>query len=235
MYFRLQTTTIGGFCGTDDNTTPAHEHPDAFIRLAYSFFGMTNVEVDCPACGRYAVHEVLKQNGQATVECSECEHVHKVRVHEPRTVERRVVVSQGDESFSEHVPMRADETVRIGDEFVFEGEEGIFGVEVTDIEVEEDGDNRRVEAIEAEEADTVWTRVVDNVSVPVTLHTNDATESHDLRVPGDYSFVVGDTEEVGGAEFVVTGFVDRRTGDSFTVEGDDVQAKNAKRVYGEKV
>jgi len=192
------------------------------------------VEVECPACDEYAVHEVLKKSGQATVECSECGHVHKVRVHEPRTVERRVVVSQGEESFAEHVPMRAEETVRVGDEFVFEGDEGVFGVEVTGIEVEEEGDNRRVEAVEAEEADTVWTRVVDNVTVPVTLHTDETTESHDLRVPGDYGFVVGETEEVDGNEFVVTGFVDRRTGDSFTVGGDDVEAKNAKRLYGEE-
>jgi uncharacterized Zn finger protein len=192
-----------------------------------------DVVVDCPACSSRGPHEVLKKNGQATVRCLDCDHVHKERVHEPRTVELRVVVSQGEESFSTQTTVRADETVRVGDEFVLESDRGVFGVEVTSVEVPEEGDNRRFEEATAEEAATVWTRVVDNVSVPVTLHTDDDTVSRRMNVPGDYSFVVGEREAVDGEEFVVTAFVDRRTDDRLRVEGDDVQAKNAKRVYGE--
>jgi len=194
-----------------------------------------DVVVDCPSCSSEEPHEVLKTNGQATLRCLACDHVHKRRVHEPSTVERRVVVSQGEESFSTHTTVREDEEVRVGDEFVLETDEGIFGVEVTSIEIEEEGDNTRVEEARADEAETFWTRVVDNVSVPVTLHTDDATVSRRMSVPGDYEFVVGENETVDGEEFVVTAFVDRKTGDRFRLEGDDVQAKNAKRVYGEVV
>jgi len=195
-----------------------------------------DVIVECPACSSEEPHEVLKERGgQATLRCLVCDHVHKKRVHEPSTVELRVVVSQGKESFSTRTTVREDETVRVGDEFVLESDEGIFGVEVTSIEVEEEGDNRRVESAGADEAATVWTRVVDNVGVPVTLHTDDDTVSRKMTVPGDYDFVVGERETVDGEEFVVTAFVDRRTGDRFRVDGDDVQAKNAKRVYGEVV
>lgn len=197
--------------------------------------GEADVVVECPACASEEPHEVLKENGQATLRCLACDHVHKKRVHEPSTVERRVVVSQGQESFSTHTTVRADEEVRVSDEFVLETDEGVFGVEVTSVEIEEEDDNTRVESATAEEAETFWTRVVDNVSVPVTLHTDDATVSRRVTVPGDYSFVVGEKETADGDEFVVTAFVDRRTGDRFRVEGDDVSAKNAKRVYGEKV
>ncbi|MDZ7688101.1 MAG: HVO_0476 family zinc finger protein [Halobacteriales archaeon] len=194
------------------------------------------VVVVCPACSSEEEHEVLKERGgQATLRCLTCDHVHKKRVHEPSTVEVRVVVSQGQESFSTHTTVREDETVRVGDEFVLESDEGIFGVEVTSVEVGDEGDNRRVEEARADEAETVWTRVVDNVSVPVTLHTDDDTVSRRMTIPGDYNFVVGERETVDGDDFVVTAFVDRLTGDRFRVEGDDVQAKNAKRVYGEKV
>ncbi|MFP4174323.1 MAG: HVO_0476 family zinc finger protein [Halobacteriales archaeon] len=197
--------------------------------------GDGDVVVDCPACSSSGPHEVLKTNGHATVRCLACDHVHKVRIHEPSTVELRVVVSQGQESFSTRTTVREDETVRVGDEFVLEADEGVFGVEVTSVEVPEDGDNRRVDEATADEAGTVWTRVVDNVGVPLTLHTDDDTVSRRMDVPGDYDFVVGDRETVDGDEFVVTAFVDRRSGDRFRVEGDDVQAKNAKRVYGETV
>ena len=197
--------------------------------------GEGDVVVDCPACSSRGPHEVLKTNGHATVRCLSCDHVHKERIHQPSTVEVRVVVSQGQESFSTRTTVRADEDIRVGDEFVLEADEGVFGVEVTSVEVPEDGDNRRVEEASADDAETVWTRVVDNVGVPVTLHTDDDTVSRRMDVPGDYSFVVGERETVDGEEFVVTAFVDRRTDDRLRVEGDDVQAKNAKRVYGETV
>lgn len=195
-----------------------------------------DVVVRCPACSSDEPHEVLRQrNGQATLRCLTCGHVHKKRIHEPSTVERRVVVSQGQDSFSTHTTVRSDEEVAVGDEFVLEADEGVFGVEVTAVEIEQEGDNRRVDRTTAEEADTFWTRVVDNVSVPVTLHTEEDTISRSLEVPGDYSFVVGERETIDGDDFVVTAFVDRRTDDRFRVEGDDVEAKNAKRVYGEVV
>jgi len=195
-----------------------------------------DVVVGCPACSSEEPHEVLKERGgQATLRCLACDHVHKKRVREPSTVELCVVVSQGQESFSTQTTVREDETVRVGDEFVLEADEGVFGVEVTSVEVEEEGDNRRPDEARADKADTVWTRIVDNVGVPVTLHTEDDTVSRRMTVPGDYDFVVGEAEKVDGEDFVVTAFVDRRTDDRFRVEGDDVQAKNAKRVYGEVV
>lgn len=195
---------------------------------------MTQVAAECPACGEYVGHQVLKQNGTMTVKCGSCGHVHKKTPEKPRTVERRVVVSEGEESWSTHAPMPATQTLRVGEEFVLESDEGVYGVEVTGLEVETDGDNARPETASAEEVDTVWTRAVDNVVVPLTLHTGlGEAESAELRVPGDYRFVVGETEELDGDEFRVTAFVTRE-GDRFRVEGDDVQAKNAKRVYGER-
>ncbi len=186
------------------------------------------MNVDCPACGVPTPHDVLNSNGQATVECGDCGHVHKVQVHDT-TVERRVVVSQGEDSFSTRVPMQ-DQTLRVGEEFVLEADEGVYGVEVTSLE-SEDG---RTDVAEAGEVETVWTRVVDNVGVPVTLHREDESTSHHLQVPGDYSFVVGDTEEVDDVEFETTAFV-HREGDRYRLEGDDAEAKNVKRLYGEEI
>ncbi|MDY6764956.1 MAG: HVO_0476 family zinc finger protein [Halobacteria archaeon] len=191
------------------------------------------VVVGCPSCGR-TPHRILKRNGQATVKCTECGHVHKVKVHEPEQVERRVIVSQGEESFSTRVPVDSDEHIEVGDEFVLESDEGIFGVEVTSLEISTEDDPKRVESTTGEEVDTVWTRVVDNVVVDVTLHgSKGESRGVEVHVPGDYRFVVGEREELDGYEFEVTAFI-TRDGNRFRVEGDDVLAKNAKRIYGEE-
>ena len=197
-----------------------------------------DVLVDCPSCNSRVRHEVLKSNGDATVRCGECGHVHKVHVSRDREVERRVVVSQGEDSFSTMLRVTPDEEVRVGDEFVVDCDEGVFGVEVTSIEVDSGSgtENDRVESAKAEDVETAWTRVIDNVEVPVTLHrdkSEGAAESRSLWVPGDYLFVVGDDEQVDGVTFEVTAFIDRTSGDRFRLEGDDVLAKNTKRIYGE--
>lgn len=188
---------------------------------------------DCPACGAVAPHAVLKDGGQATVRCEDCGHVHKARLEEPDEVERRVVVSQGGEDLVVHLGMPADQTIHVGEEFVVDADEAVVGVEVTSLEIEREGDNDRVDRATAEEVDTVWTVAVDNVAVPVTLHRDEGTsEGHEITVPGDYTFVVGDEETVEGVEATVSAFMTDR-GDRFRYEGDDVEARNVKRLYCE--
>ncbi|MDY6775328.1 MAG: HVO_0476 family zinc finger protein [Halobacteria archaeon] len=195
-----------------------------------------DVVVDCPACGR-TPHVVLKEDSQATVKCTECGHVHKVKVQKPETVERRVVVSQGEDSFSTRSPMESDEFIQVGDEFVLESDEGIFGVEVTSVEVTEEDTQgtettKRVESATADEVETVWTRTVDNVNVDVTVHSEGDSEGTKVRLPGDYSVVVGETLDIDGRSYEITAFI-TDDGTRLRYEGDDVEAKNAKRVYVE--
>ncbi len=186
------------------------------------------MNVDCPACGRLTPHDILKSNGDATVECEDCGHVHKIQIHD-NTVERRVVVSQDEDSFSTHVPMQP-QTLREGEEFVLESDEGVYGVEVTSLET----GSGRTDVADVEDVETVWTRVVDNVRVPVTVNRDSESTSHRLQVPGDYRFVVGETEEVDDVEFKTKAFV-HRDGDRYRLSGDDAEAKNVKRLYGEEL
>jgi uncharacterized Zn finger protein len=203
----------------------------------------SRVAVACPSCspGDPTVHEVLKPGGQATVRCTDCGHTHKTTVDRPREVTVDVVVSQDGESFPTTLAAEAGEEVTVGDEFVVDTPEAIMQVRATAIErPDREG---RVDAAPVEEAGTVWTRVVDNVSVDVTLHPSDGrgradeTRSLTVRVPGDYEFVVGAVEELADEEFEVEGIVVRddapeyRHG-KFDHDGDTVFAKDAKRVYG---
>ncbi|PSQ38021.1 hypothetical protein BRD08_01540 [Halobacteriales archaeon SW_10_66_29] len=196
------------------------------------------VAAACPACSPDAetVHEVLSEGGQATVRCTECSHVHKESLPEERTVNREVVVSQDGESFATAVEVPAAETLATGEEFLVETDEAIVTARITSLEL---GDGRSEQAI-AEDVETIWSRAVGNVSVNVTAHPksgeHDETRSVRLQVPGDYEFVVGETDDLGDEEFTVEGILirDDATGydhGKLDFDGDEAAAKDIKRLY----
>ena len=196
------------------------------------------VPLACPACspGLETVHEVLSPGGQATVRCSECGHVHKETLPEERTVEREVVVSQEGESFPATAEVPVEETLAVGEEFLLETEEAILTVRTTSLEL----DDGRAESAPVEDVRTVWTRAVGNVTVDVTLHpeggAHDETRSERLRVPGEYEFVVGETDEVGGEAFTVEGIHLRDDARGYEFgkldrDGDAAVAKDVNRLY----
>ena len=196
------------------------------------------VPLACPACSPdlESVHEVLSPGGQATVRCSECGHVHKEALPEERTVSREVVVSQDGESFPARTEVPAEEMLAVGEEFLLETEEAIMSVRITSLEL----DGGRTEEALADDVRTIWTRAVGNVSVSVTAHPKggeaDGTRGFDLQVPGDYEFVVGETDQLGDEEFTVEGVLVREDAHGYDFEkldhdGDTVLAKDCKRVY----
>jgi len=110
-------------------------------------------------------------------------------------------------------------------------------VRVTGIEV---GPEQRVEEADIEDVETLWTRAVDNVTVPVTLHPKDGnadqTRSLRVNVPGDYEFTVGETVEFGDEEFVVEGVQIREDAPStatrsWTTTATSRTPRTCKRVY----
>jgi len=197
------------------------------------------VAVACPSCSPAAetAHEVLSRGGGATVRCSACGHVHKTTLPEESTVDRRVIVSQGEESTEATVELPPEETLAAGEEFLVETDEAILTARVTALELVEGG---RTDAASATDVKTIWTRAVGNVAVNLTLHpkegTGDESRSVRIQVPGDEEFVVGDTHEYGGEEFTVERILVREdaTGydrGDYEFAGDSVLAKDVKRLY----
>lgn len=196
------------------------------------------VAVACPGCGDETVHEVLAPGGRATVRCGDCGHTHKAAIDPDPETTVDVIVSQDGDSVPTAVDAPPAEAVAVGDEFVADTPEALVQVRVTAIEL---GDDRRVEEAEIDDVATLWTRVVDNVGVNVTVHPTDGNrdESRSLKayVPGDREFVVGETETLGDEEFEVEGIHVRDDAvgyrfDTFDHEGDAVFAKDVKRLYG---
>ncbi|GAA0671422.1 HVO_0476 family zinc finger protein [Natronoarchaeum mannanilyticum] len=197
------------------------------------------VAAACPSCSPdvETVHELLKDGGQATVRCTECDHVHKTKIERDTTVQRNVVVSQEGESFTATAEPPADETLAVGEEFVLDTDEAIMTVRITSLELDTGG---RVEEATAEDVDTIWTRAVGNVGVNATIHPKDGkrddTRSVTLQVPGDYEFTVDATDELGEEEFTVEGIYVRDDAagynhDKLDHPGDSAPAKDVKRLY----
>jgi uncharacterized Zn finger protein len=197
------------------------------------------VAVRCPSCSPSdeTAHEVLNRGGQATVRCSECSHVHKTTIEEESRVDRRVIVSQDDESTEARVEVPPDEELSTGDEFLVETDEAILTARITSIETTE---GARVDEANADEVKTLWTRAVGNVAVNLTLHPKDGghdeTRSVKIQVPGDEKFTVGRTHEYGGEEFTVERLLVRDDATDYYREGYDhggdvAFAKDLKRVY----
>jgi uncharacterized Zn finger protein len=191
----------------------------------------------CPACSPEieTVHEILKGGGQATVRCTECDHVHKTTLPEETTLQRDVVVSQDGESFKASADVPADEALAVGEEFLLETEEAIMTVRITSLELEDS----RVEEAPAEDVRTIWSRAVGNVGVNATVHPKggdrEGTRSETLHVPGDYEFVVGETDELGDLEFTVEGIHVREDAHGYNHEkldhdGDKAFATDVKRL-----
>ena len=197
------------------------------------------IGLTCPVCSpeTAVAHEVLAPGGQATVRCTDCQHVHKTRLPDPETIERTVIVSQDGDSTRTTVEAPMEEALAVGEEFIVDTEEAILTVRITSLEV---GTEARAESAPVPEIETIWTRVVDNVRTDVTLHPSDGrhdtTRSIEMYVPGDYEFTVGEEEKAGEDRFVVTGLQVREDARGYGFEkldhdGDMAFAKDLKRVY----
>ncbi|MEF8883501.1 MAG: HVO_0476 family zinc finger protein [Haloarculaceae archaeon] len=195
--------------------------------------------VACPSCSPdlETVHEVLTTGGgRATVRCTQCGHTHKRDLATPAEFERPVVVSQDGESFTATADVPEDETLAVGEEFLLDTEAAIMTVRITSLEVGEG----RVEETTAADVDTIWTRAVGNVTVDATVHpksgAGDETRSETFQVPGDYEFVVGETDDLGGEAFTVEGIHIRADAvgydfDKLDHRGDAALAKDINRLY----
>lgn len=197
------------------------------------------VATTCPSCSpdEPTVHEVLSGGSDATVRCSACGHVHKTMIEEEPTIERRIIVSQEGDSIETRVKLPPDEELSVGEEFLVETDDAILTARATSLETVE---GARTEREPAESVRTIWSRAVGNVAVNLTLHPKDGrhddTRSMKIQVPGDESFVVGETHDYADESFTVERVLVREDATEYDREayerrGDTVLAKDVKRVY----
>ncbi|MCQ1538031.1 hypothetical protein FTO68_03370 [Methanocalculus taiwanensis] len=188
-----------------------------------------SISVKCPVCGEETDHEILRDSEPATVQCSECSHIHRSIIKFPKVLAIRAVVSNEGESSQGTIELTDDEVVEIGNTFVADVGDDIFGVEVTGIEV---GPARRRRA-DTREITCLWTRVIDSVIVRASLHKGAVTYPLYEQVDGETVYTIGEITSVGGRQFRVTR-IKLRDGALVRKPGSYAEARFIKRIYGER-
>ena len=73
---------------------------------------------DCPSCGEFCGHEVLKEKkaGEGTdylLKCEECGHVHTVQIRPPRPIVIPFILSEGAFSRIANIEIDHDEELHV--------------------------------------------------------------------------------------------------------------------------
>lgn len=179
---------------------------------------------DCPACGTETVHDVEKQRGREQVlTCRDCGRTHPVVA--PETVEVPVQLSLDEETTETEIEVAEDATISVGDRmFLLDGL-----AEVTAVEADDD---RRHEALRADEIRTLWAKDIREVTIPVTVHQGRTSQSLETVAAPDRELAVGDRLDVEGRRYRI----DRiKTDDDILRDvGETAKAVDVVRVYGDR-
>lgn len=184
----------------------------------------------CPGCGDEADQEVLRESHDLLLRCTACGHVHRApREAQPEPLRVRAIVSAGTESAPGTIELMPSDVVEVGDLFVAEGEgDEAAGVEISSIEV---GGGGRVARARADAIVTLWTRVVEDVVVPVSVHRGRETIPLHQRADGEEVFVVGEVYTFGGKKVRIS-HIKLRDGPVLRKEGWKTVARRVRRIYG---
>ncbi len=185
----------------------------------------------CPACGEEAEQEVLRESHDLLLRCSACGHIHREPREEapPEPIRVRAIVSAGTESAPGTIELMPTDVVEVGDLFVAEGEgDEAAGVEISSIEAVGGG---RVRRARADGIVTLWTRVVEDVVVPVSVHRGRETIPLHQRADGEEIYVVGEVYTFGGKKVRIS-HIKLRDGPVLRKEGWKTLARRVRRIYG---
>ncbi|MBN1194968.1 MAG: hypothetical protein JXA08_06435 [Methanomicrobiaceae archaeon] len=185
----------------------------------------------CPACGEDTDHEIVKEGHELLVRCTVCGGVRRVpRPKEPRIIAVKTIVSYEKESRICSIELLDDEVCAVGDMLVAECEDDAMGVEVTSIE----RDGVRVSKARAEEIQTIWTRLVEQVIVKASVHDGRTTLPLYIPTAGEEDFIIGSVYQAGKIRFRITR-IKLREGALMKKEGWKAYARKIKRIYGTRI
>jgi uncharacterized Zn finger protein len=184
----------------------------------------------CPGCGAEADQDVLRESHDLLLRCTACGHVHRVpRGVQPEPLRVRAIVSAGTESAPGTIELMPSDVVEVGDLFVAEGEgDEAAGVEISSIEAVGGG---RVARARADAIVTLWTRVVEDVVVPISVHRGRETIPLHQRADGEEVFVVGEVYTFGSKKVRIS-HIKLRDGPVLRKEGWKTVARRVRRIYG---
>ena len=191
------------------------------------------IEIVCPKCSPEdeTWHEVLKPGQSPVAKCLDCGDVHSYRVPRVKMKTVKAIVSQMEKTVVMKILLDETDRFFVEDELVVEDIETgeVVPVIITALECED----KRMPSATVKMIDTIWGRAIDEVTVKVAIQRREVTEAAEIKVPGDFKFVVGQNVKVEGKDYPIVS-IKIRGGSFKSRDGDYVLAKKIKRVYAKK-
>lgn len=176
---------------------------------------------ECPACGEGDLEVLHERAGQRTLRCPECGHTATESARRVRWSGLRLILSDGERSWTDQLEVAADERISVGDEFEHEGSRFL----VTGVERR---DGVASTAAPARDLRTCYAKRFDEVPLRFTLNEGETTRSLDLAVPPERRIHVGEVIDVQGRKVVVKAL---KSDLNRTVRRGFLFARNVRRVF----
>jgi len=191
------------------------------------------IEIKCPNCSPADEiwHEIIKPGQSSVAKCMDCGHVHSYRTPRVKMKTVKVIVSHMEESRVMQTLLDETERFFIDDELVVDdiSTGDVVPIMITALEC----DDKRKPSAAVKDIDTIWGRAIDEMTVKVAIQRGEITEPVDLKVPGDFRFVVGQNVRIDGKDYPIVS-IKIRGGSFKSKDNDYVLAKKVKRVYAKK-
>lgn len=184
--------------------------------------------MNCPVCGSQSL-EIIKAKGKKSKElllkCEECENIFREVVDVGKPVDRRVVVSEFENSHKTFIKLYEDEILRTGDLLDLKGREA----EITSIENKRGG---RISESVVKDVETIWASYTDMPArVGISVDYGGRILSQKVEVNPDFEFTIGEVVKMGNIIFRINSLktLERKMRKGFA------RASVTKRVYGRPV
>lgn len=184
--------------------------------------------MNCPVCGSDSL-EIIKAKGKKSKElllkCEECGNIFREVVDVGKPVDRRVVVSEFENSHKTFIKLYEDEILHTGDLIDLDGREA----EITSLENKRGG---RVSKSAVEDVETIWASYTDiPVRVGISVDYGGRILSQRVEVNPDFEFTIGEVVKMGNIIFRINSLktLERKMRKGFA------RASVTKRVYGRPV
>ncbi len=185
-------------------------------------------EINCPLCGSDSL-EVIKSKGKKSVElllkCEECGNIFREVVEAGKPVDRRVVVSEFEDTHKTFTRLYEEDVLQIGDGLDLAGRKA----EVTSIENKKGG---RVSKSPVQDIETIWASYKDiPARVGISVDFGGRILSEKVEVNPEFEFKIGDVAKIGNIIFKINSLktMERKMRKGFA------HARVTKRVYGRPV
>ncbi|MCJ7445600.1 MAG: hypothetical protein MUO26_13950 [Methanotrichaceae archaeon] len=184
-------------------------------------------QIFCPCCDEDTEHTIIKSGQEILVKCKNCNELHSHRKDRKKLTNIRVIVNNGAYSKTYQVNIPVKDELSVGRQLLIDdASKGGILTEITSLEL----DRRRSYKALAQDVKTIWTRVINEVVLKVSVFRKGETKNLRLSLPGSELCTVGEIREIEGTKFRVNKI--KLRGQGF---GKGAEAKDIVRIWGQKL